>query len=125
MTENDALYDNHLLKELRRLEQVDVTLKIEKCQFLKDYVKFLGQISGFEGVRADSDKLKAVTDMKEPKDVNGVTQAVTWGYERFSDFLIGIHLHIETNHKPLVSLFGLKDLDELPPHIWRLRLWLM
>ena len=51
--------------------------------------------------------------------------AVTWACERFSDFLVGIDFHIETDHKPLVPLLGVKDLDELPPRIQRLRMRLM
>ena len=45
--------------------------------------------------------------------------ATTWACERFSDFLIGKTFHIETDHKPLVSLLGQKTLDELPPRIQR------
>ncbi|KAL7863391.1 hypothetical protein SRHO_G00123750 [Serrasalmus rhombeus] len=51
--------------------------------------------------------------------------ATTWACERFSDFLVGIDFHIETNHKPLVPLLGSKDLNELPPRIQRLRMRLM
>lgn len=51
--------------------------------------------------------------------------AITWACERFSDFLIGIEFHVETDHKPLVPLLGSKNLDELPPRIQRLRMRLM
>ena len=51
--------------------------------------------------------------------------AVTWACERFRDYLIGIEFHIETDHKPLVSLFGKKNLDELTPRIQRFRMRLM
>ena len=51
--------------------------------------------------------------------------ATTWACERFSDFLIGKTFHIETDHKPLVSLLGQKTLDELPPRIQRFRMRLM
>uniref|UniRef100_A0A3B1IHV4 ribonuclease H n=1 Tax=Astyanax mexicanus TaxID=7994 RepID=A0A3B1IHV4_ASTMX len=51
--------------------------------------------------------------------------AITWACERFSDFLVGIPFHVETDHKPLVSLLGSKNLDELPPRIQRLRMRLM
>ena len=40
--------------------------------------------------------------------------ALTFGCERFSDYLIGKQFHVETDHKPLVSLLGSKNLDELP-----------
>lgn len=50
---------------------------------------------------------------------------LTWGCERFKDFLIGRHFSMETDHKPLVSLLGLQALTELPPRIQRFRLRLM
>ena len=54
------------------LEEAGVTLKSEKCELSKDCVKFLWQIMDQSGVRADLDKLEAVTDMKEPADTSGV-----------------------------------------------------
>ncbi|XP_036001498.1 uncharacterized protein K02A2.6-like [Fundulus heteroclitus] len=51
--------------------------------------------------------------------------ATTWACERFAEFLIGKDFHIQTDHKPLVPLFGSRTLDELPPRIQRLRMRLM
>lgn len=236
--ETQARHDARLLKVLTRLKEHGVTLKPEKCEFSKASVRFLGQIIDGEGVRADPNKVKAVTAMEEPKEISGVRRflgmvnhlgkyipqlaaktqplrdllrarnmwtwghaqqkafddikselsttpvmalystqahtivsadsssyalgavllqqqgddtlkpvayasralsdterryaqiekealATTWACERFSDFLIGIDFHIETDHKPLVPLLGSKDLDELPPRIQRLRMRLM
>ena len=50
---------------------------------------------------------------------------VSFGCERNRDYLIGKHFHIETDHKPLVSLLGKKDLHDLPIRIQRFRLKLM
>ena len=50
---------------------------------------------------------------------------ITWACERFRDFLIGKQFHIETDHKPLVSLFGRKDISELSSRIQRFRMRLM
>ena len=36
--------------------------------------------------------------------------ASTWACERFSDYLIGTKFHLESDHKPLVSLLGSKNL---------------
>ena len=41
--------------------------------------------------------------------------ATTWACEKFNDFILGKDILIETDHKPLVPLFGSKNLDELPP----------
>ena len=48
--------------------------------------------------------------------------ACTWAAEKFSDYLLGKHFTMETDHKPLVSLLGNKNLDNLPPRVLRFRL---
>ena len=50
---------------------------------------------------------------------------ITWASERFADYLIGLKFHIETDHKPLVSLLGSKSLDDLPARIQRFRMRMM
>ena len=42
---------------------------------------------------------------------------ITWACERFSEYLVGMHFKVETDHKPLVSLLGNKNLEELPARI--------
>ncbi|MCY3930012.1 MAG: RNase H-like domain-containing protein, partial [Acidobacteria bacterium] len=51
--------------------------------------------------------------------------ALTWACERFSDYLIGMVFHCETDHKPLIPLLSTKNLDELPPRVQRFRMRLM
>ena len=50
--------------------------------------------------------------------------ACTWAAEKFADYVLGKMFTMETDHKPLVSLLGNKNLDNLPPRIlwFRLRL---
>ena len=43
--------------------------------------------------------------------------ATTWACERFYDYILGMKIHIETDHKPLVPLLCSKFLDSLPPRI--------
>jgi len=43
--------------------------------------------------------------------------ALTWACERFSMYLLGKLFILETDHKPLISLFGQKNLDALPPRV--------
>ena len=51
--------------------------------------------------------------------------ALTWACERFSDYLLGLHFHIQTDHKPLVPLFGHKLVDEFPLHVQRFQMRMM
>lgn len=55
---------------------------------------------------------------QEEKEALGLT----WGCERFRDFLIGRYFSLETDHKPLISLLGQQALMELPPRIQQFRL---
>ena len=48
--------------------------------------------------------------------------ATTWACEKFNDYLLGKDILIETDHKPLVPLFGSKTLVELPPRIQRFQM---
>lgn len=48
--------------------------------------------------------------------------AITWACEKFSDYILGKKVLIETDHKPLVPLLGTKQLDCLPPRVLRFRL---
>ena len=51
--------------------------------------------------------------------------AVTWSCERFSSYIIGKHVQIETDHKPLVPLLSSKPLENLSPRVVRFRLCMM
>ncbi|UYV82799.1 K02A2.6-like, partial [Cordylochernes scorpioides] len=51
--------------------------------------------------------------------------AIVWACERFQDYLKGNTFSIETDHKPLIPIFSTKNLDEMTPHIQRLRLRMM
>jgi len=45
--------------------------------------------------------------------------ATTWACEKFADYILGKHIEIETDHKPLVPLLGTKHLYSLPPRVLR------
>ena len=51
---------------LTKLKEVGFTLNLEKCEFLKKEVKFLGFFIGGEGVRVDPEKLKPIQDFPTP-----------------------------------------------------------
>ena len=51
--------------------------------------------------------------------------AITWACEKFSQYILGKRVLLETDHKPLVPLMTYKHLDNLPPRVLRFRLRLM
>ena len=51
--------------------------------------------------------------------------ATTWALEHWSDLLIGLKFHVETDHKPLMPLFSTKLIDELPVRIQRFHMRLL
>ena len=51
--------------------------------------------------------------------------ALVWACERFSTYVIGKPIMLETDHKPLVPLLGKTNLDCLPPRVLRFRIRLM
>ena len=48
--------------------------------------------------------------------------ALTWACEKFSDYILGKPILLETDHKPLVPILGSKSLETLPPRVLRFRL---
>ena len=48
--------------------------------------------------------------------------ATTWACEKFNDYILGKDIIVETDHKPLIPLFGMKNLDELSPRIQRFKM---
>ena len=51
--------------------------------------------------------------------------ALVWACEKFSTFVIRKCIMLETDHKPLVPLMGLTNLDCLPPRVLHFRIRLM
>ena len=227
-------HDQNLEAVLRRLEEANVTLSPQKCEFSKTELTFLGHVIDVTGIRADPEKTKAIMDMSPPNSLSELRRflgmanqlgkftpnlaeltqplrellsksrkwmwgppqskafnlvkaelskpttlalydpaaltkisadasafglgavllqkddglwrpvafasrsmteterryaqiekealAATWACEKFSDFVLGKHILLETDHKPLVPLLGVKDLHCLPPRVLRFRL---
>ena len=67
-----AEHDQNLYGVLTRLQQQDVRLNKEKCSFSKSEVTFYGHIFSSEGLRADPEKIEAITNMSAPKNVSKV-----------------------------------------------------
>jgi len=58
---NKQEHDDRLKQILKRLEESGITLNAEKYEFQKTELRFLGNILGAEGIKADPEKTMAVT----------------------------------------------------------------
>ena len=63
-------HDNYLEVVLRWIEEANVTLSPQKCEFSKTKLTFLGHVIDTVGIRADPEKTKAIVDMSPPTSVS-------------------------------------------------------
>lgn len=62
---NDSLH-----AVLHRLQELGFRVKLSKCEFNKNQIKFLGRIIDSNGTRPDPDKLSAIIDMQAPTNLS-------------------------------------------------------
>lgn len=67
---NQEDHDARLEAVLIRLQDTNITLNGEKCEFSKASIRFLGQIFKEEGIRADPSREAVVKNMAEPTDIH-------------------------------------------------------
>ena len=57
---------------LERLASVGLKIKLPKCSFLQDEVKYLGHIVTEKGIKPNPDKIKAIKNFPKPKTVKEI-----------------------------------------------------
>ena len=62
-------HDRCVRATLHCLQEAGITLNIEKCQFFKTSVKFLGSIIDEQGIHAEAMKMKVISEYPPPKNV--------------------------------------------------------
>ena len=62
-------HEQHLRAILNKLRTHELYVKFSKCDFWLQEVAFLGHIITVEGVKVDPEKVKAVSDWKQPTNV--------------------------------------------------------
>ena len=67
--ESQTQHDDRLVKVLCRLKESRLTLNSDKCKFSQSKLRFLGHIAGAKGIHPEPHKIKAITQVKTPKDV--------------------------------------------------------
>ena len=84
---------------MERLEKANLQLNINKCEFLKTEIFYLGHILSKQGVSPDPRKLEAVKHFPEPQTVKNIRQflGLAGYYRRFIK-------NFATMSKPLTKL---------------------
>ena len=81
-------FEHHvkLLEDVRKkLKEANLTINLEKCDFFKTSLKFLGYIVGSNSLRTDPDKISAMVNYARPRNATEVKRFVglcSW-YRRF------------------------------------------
>ena len=65
----DEEHKMRLTAAMKRIEAAGVTLNIDKCEFAKRRLKFLGHIIDQTGIQPDPEKISAVVEMDAPTNV--------------------------------------------------------
>ena len=100
-----------LLRVLDKLKQANLTINIEKCQFFRNRLKYLGYVVDAMGLRTDPEKVAAIVNYPTPtskKDVKRFLGTATW-YRRFVP-------QFSTLAGPLNKLTSNKK--NAPPFLW-------
>ncbi|GFX11062.1 retrovirus-related Pol polyprotein from transposon 297 [Trichonephila clavipes] len=76
---------DHLNQVFTLLRDAGLTLNNEKCHFARDKLKYLGLVISKEGIETDNSKVKAITEMKPPKNSKEVSKflGMAGWYQKF------------------------------------------
>ena len=73
---NKEEHEERLVKVLQRLKDSGIMLNPDKCLFSTSRLQYLGQVIDIDGIRKDPAKNKAITELREPKDVPDVRRFI-------------------------------------------------
>jgi len=71
-TETEERHDELVAEVIKRLEENDLYVKLEKCKWKVREVKFLGVVIGPEGIKMEREKVKGVLEWLTPKCVKDI-----------------------------------------------------
>lgn len=69
---DQTVHYNHLKRVPERMESVGLKLNKDKCVFRKADLSFLGHVVDVQGLG----KVRAISDLQEPNNVNGLKKAL-------------------------------------------------
>ncbi len=84
-SQNLADHRHHVAQVLQKLRQFRLYLKLEKCEFHRPTVQFLGYIIGREGIQMDQGKVTAVAEWPTPQTIKDLQRFLGFAnfYRRF------------------------------------------
>ena len=97
-------HEKHLSAVLKRLNEVNLQLNQEKCEYRKKEIDFLGHRISKDGISPDPIKVSAIIDMPEPQDVEELRRLL--GMVNFMGRYIP---NISTILRPLTQLLEKKN----------------
>ena len=71
-TEIEERHDELVAEVIKRLEENDLYMKLEKCKWKVKKIEFLGVVIGLEGIKMEKEKVKGVLEWPTPKCVKDV-----------------------------------------------------
>ncbi|GFW59569.1 retrovirus-related Pol polyprotein from transposon 297 [Trichonephila clavipes] len=76
---------DHLNQVFTLLRDAELTLNKDKCHFARDKLKYLGLIISKEGIESDNSKVRAIAEMKPPKNNREVSKflGMAGWYQKF------------------------------------------
>ena len=82
-SKNEEQHHKHIQAVLARLKQANLKLRKSKCAFFRKELHYLGHILTSDGIKPQTEKIKAICDMKPPTNQKGVREyLVMVGYYR-------------------------------------------
>ena len=75
-SETFELHLSHITTVMKRLEDANLKLNLEKCTFCAEKVKILGHIVSFNKIEMDPAKIATIKEWREPKKVKNVQQII-------------------------------------------------
>lgn len=96
-----AEHAKNLTEVLKRIQASGLTLNQDKCEFSETLIRFLGQLIDPNGIHADPEKVKAISNMPQPQNASEIRRflGMVNQLNRFSP-------HLSDKLKPLQDLLS-------------------
>ncbi|GFV81233.1 retrovirus-related Pol polyprotein from transposon 297 [Trichonephila clavipes] len=99
---------DHLNQVFTLLQDAGLTLSKNKCHLARDKLKYLGLIISKDGIKMDDNKVKAITEMKPPKNNREVSKflGMAGWYQKFIQNYADICEPLYTLKNPVDNVEG-------------------